>query len=342
MAEQRPLRIGVVGAGLIARRAHLPAFAADPLADLAGICSGHRANAQSAAAEFGVRRVYGSWEELVADPGIEAIDICATSALHGPVAIAALHAGKHVLVEKPMALTLDEADAMLAAARRAERVLMVAHNFRYEPLFEAAKEIVSAGTIGAVRAIRGSFMHAGPEESWGATSDWFWQEEDAGGGALIDLGVHIIDLVRWLMADDPVVEVEAMMTRLEKPTFADDNAIALLRFGSGVVGSVQASWTERPLVELTLVVHGERGRLWIDRGAKRPIVMHLQKEGGGIETLLPELPAQSPLGNPFAHFVRVVREGVAPRSSGQEGRDTLAITLAAYEAARTKRSTAVG
>ena len=341
MAEAKPLRIGVVGAGLIARRAHLPAYAADPLADLSGVCSGHRANAEAAAREFGVRRVYGSWEEMVADPGIEAIDICAINSLHAPVAIAALHAGKHVLVEKPMALTLAEADAMLTAAHRAERVLMVAHNLRYEPVFETAKRLLNEGVIGAVRAIRGTFMHAGPDESWGATSAWFWQEEEAGGGALIDLGVHTIDLIRWLMAGDPVTEVEAMTARLEKPTFADDNAIVLLRFGSGVLGSVQASWTARPVPEVNLVVHGGRGRLWIERGTSRPIVLHVAKEGGGFERLTPELPAAGALGNPFSHFVRVVREGVAPRSSGQDGRNTLAVTLAAYEAARTRRATII-
>jgi predicted dehydrogenase len=342
MAEANPLRIGVVGAGLIARRAHLPAFAVDPLADLAGVCSGHRANAEAAAREFGIRRVYGSWEEMVADPGIEAIDICAINSLHAPVAIAALHAGKHVLVEKPMAVTLAEADAMLHASRRAERVLMVAHNLRYEPLFETAKRLLDEGAIGAVRAIRGTFMHAGPDESWGATSPWFWQEEEAGGGALIDLGVHTIDLIRWLMAGDAVVEVEAMTARLAKPTFADDNAIVLLRFGSGVLGSVQASWTARPLPEVTLVVHGERGRLWIDRGTSRPIVLHLAREAGGVESVIPDVPEHSALGNPFRHFVRTVREAVPPRSGGQDGRDTLAVTLAAYEAARTHRTATVG
>jgi UDP-N-acetylglucosamine 3-dehydrogenase len=329
-----PTRIGVIGCGLIARRTHLPAYAASADADLVAVCSGRRASAESAAAEFGVRRVHDDWRALIADPEIDAVDICAPNALHAPIAIAASQAGKHVLVEKPMALSLAEADAMIAAARAAERVLMVAHNLRYQPVYEAIKRIVADGLIGRPLAARGVFMHAGPDEFWGATSDWFWQEQAAGGGALLDMGIHMIDLLRWFI-DEPVVEVEAMTARLAKPTFADDNAFVLLRFAGGAIASMQASWTARPFPDREVVIHGERGHVALGRAQGEPPALHVQD--GGPETARKvdiALPAVSALVNPFVHFLRVVREGIPPLTSGEEGRATLAVTLAAYEAAR--------
>jgi UDP-N-acetylglucosamine 3-dehydrogenase len=329
-----PTRIGVIGCGLIARRTHLPAYAASADADLVAVCSGSRASAESAAAEFGVRRVHDDWRALIADSEIDAVDICAPNALHAPIAIAASQAGKHVLVEKPMALSLAEADAMIAAARAAERVLMVAHNLRYQPVYEAIKRIVADGLIGRPLAARGVFMHAGPDEFWGATSDWFWQEQAAGGGALLDMGIHMIDLLRWFI-DEPVVEVEAMTARLAKPTFADDNAFVLLRFAGGAIASMQASWTARPFPDREVVIHGERGHVALGRAQGEPPALHVQD--GGPETARKvdiALPAVSALVNPFVHFLRVVREGIPPLTSGEEGRATLAVTLAAYEAAR--------
>ena len=332
-----PTRIGVIGCGLIARRTHLPAYAASDDAELVAVCSGSRASAESAAAEFGVRRVHDDWRALIADPEIDAVDICAPNVLHAPIAIAASWAGKHVLVEKPMALSLAEADAMIAAAREAGRVLMVAHNLRYQPVYEAIKRIVADGLIGRPLAARGVFMHAGPDEFWGATSDWFWQEQTAGGGALLDMGIHMIDLLRWFI-DEPVVEVEAMTARLAKPTFADDNAFVLLRFAGGAIVSMQASWTARPFPDREVVIHGERGHVALGRAQGEPPTLHVQDAGPeSARKVDVALPAVSALVNPFVHFLRVVREGVPPLTSGEEGRATLAVTLAAYEAARSGR-----
>src|SRR4051812_35257731 len=114
-----PLRLGVVGCGAIAVRSHLPAFQALPGVEVIAACSGHRATADAAAARFAIPRVYDHWRELVADPELDAVAVCAPNALHAPVAIAAAASGKHVLVEKPIAVTLDQADAMIAAGRRA-------------------------------------------------------------------------------------------------------------------------------------------------------------------------------------------------------------------------------
>jgi UDP-N-acetylglucosamine 3-dehydrogenase len=334
------VRIGLVGAGLIARRAHLPAYRDDPASEVVAIASQRPENARAVAAEFGVPLVHESWQDLVADPEVEAVDICAPNHLHAEIAIAAARAGKHVLVEKPMALSLAEADAMIAAAQAARVVLMVAHNLRFSPLYRAVKRLVDEGAIGRPLAARGAFMHAGPDEFWGATSDWFWDRARAGGGSLLDMGIHMVDLMRWTIRR-PVVEVVAMTSRMLKPTPFDDNAIVLLRFEGGLVGSVQSSWTARPQPDRSLTVYGEKGYVAAGGPPSEPLVLHTTTAEGTGGRTLPPIPALAADDNPFAHFARCVRRLDTPQVPGEEGRKTLAVVLAAYESAASGRVVAV-
>ena len=336
MPVKRPIRVAVIGCGLIARRAHLPAFVAAEEAELSAVVSGHIESARAAAAEFGEPRVLQTWQEAVADPAIDAIDICTPNSLHAPIAIAAARAGKHVLVEKPMAVTLLEADAMIAAAREAGVVLMIAHTLRFVPIYEAIKLALSDGVIGEPLTARAIFMHAGPDDYWGAASDWFWREETAGGGSLLDLGIHMIDMLRWCI-DRPVIEVAAMTARALKPTFADDNAFVLMRFAGDVLASVQTSWTAVPSPDRQIAIHGTLGHVFMNLAATPPLTIQLA-DGAGERTMVPDLPAVSPLGNPFVHFLRCILDDAPPLTSGEEGRASLAVALAAYESARNGRS----
>lgn len=340
MPEPAPIRVAVIGCGLVAQRSHLPAYVAAPEAELAAVVSGHRETAETVAAQFGHPRVHGSWQEAVADPDVDAIDICTPNSLHAPIAIAAARAGKHVIVEKPMATTLADADAMVGAAREAGVTLMVAHNLRFVPIYQAIQKAMAEGTIGAPFSARGIFMHAGPEEFWGATSSWFWQEQDAGGGSLLDMGIHMIDLLRWIIGR-PVLEVTAMTSRVSRPTFADDNAMLVMRMEGDVLASVQSSWSARPFPDRQIAIHGELGHIAMGRSAEEPLVINL-KEGEGSRKVIPEVLATSPVGDPFASFVRSIQAGIEPPVTGEDGRETLAVALAAYQSAHTGQVAQLG
>ena len=335
-----PVRVGVVGCGLIARREHLPSYTSNPDAELVGVTSGRRETAEAAAREFGARRVYDTFDELLADPEVEAVDLCTPNALHAPMAIAAARAGKHVLVEKPMALTLTEADAMIGAARESGVLLMVAHNLRYVPVYEQIKRIVAEGVIGRPFSARGSFMHAGPDEFWGADSEWFWDAAQAGGGSLFDMGIHMIDLLRWFIGR-PVTEVTAMTARVFKPTPFDDNAMVTMRFEGDVLAAMQSSWSARPFPDRHVLIHGELGHVHMGRSTAEPLVVNLKGEDG--DRVIPwEIPKRDAPYNPFVEFIRCIRTGDTPRTSAEEGRATLAVTLAAYESAQTRQVVRVG
>jgi predicted dehydrogenase len=320
---------------LIAQRAHLPGYAACDEAEVVALASGSLDRAREVAAEAGISTIYERWQDLVADPAVEAVDICAPNHLHAVMAVAAANGGKHVLVEKPMALSLPEADAMIEAARAAGVLLMVSHNLRFVPIYAEVKRIIASGEIGRPLAGRGVFMHAGPDEFWGAESEWFWDER-AGGGSLLDMGVHMIDLMRWYF-DERVVEVTAMTSRLVKPTPFDDNAVVVMRFAGGALASVQSSWTARPEPDRQVTIHGEDGHVAMGRTQAEPLFVHVRDETG-TRRYAPAIPASTAARSPFAHFANCIRSGERPLIDGEEGRRTLAVTLAAYESASAGRA----
>lgn len=321
-------RIGLIGCGTVARRLHLPAFKNTPGAEVVAFASRSVASAKAAAAEYGGGEVFDDWHEVLI-AGVDAVDICSPNRAHAEQAVAAARAGKHVLVEKPIACTVDEADAMLAAAREAKVVLHVAHNMRYVPALVAARGEIAAGAIGTIVGLRAAFGHSGPHD-WAPEASWFHDPDLSGGGPLIDLGVHAIDFVRFVTQMD-VVEVSAI---LYGDGAVEDAAHVLLRFATGATGAVHSSWVTRPAPDFGLTVFGTDGTVHVD--ARTPL--HVRPSAGDKRVVdLPEISS-----NACADFVRAINgdEGL-PGATGADGRAALAVVCAAYEAARTGRTVPV-
>ena len=319
----------MVGCGTVARALHLPGLRGAG-ADVVAFASRSRASAEAAARDWGGGEVLDRWEDAVRRPDVDAVAVCSPNAFHPEQAIAAAEAGKHVLVEKPIATTLAEADAMIAAADRAGVVLMTAHNLRFAAPFVAASRVVASGGVGDVVGVRVAFGHAGPQ-LWAPRADWFFDPERSGGGALIDLGIHAADLLRAVLAPLEVVEVAAF---LHGEGAVDDAAQLALRFSNGAVGSLHASWVARPGPDHQLTVFGTDATLHLD--GRTPLT-RTGLDGGRGERI--EAPTDLP--DLFAGFVAAVTGGAAAPVSGRDGRAALAIVTAAYESAATGRAVAV-
>jgi UDP-N-acetylglucosamine 3-dehydrogenase len=325
-----PLRVGVIGCGAIATRVHLPGWRAAGAA-VTAFTSGRPASAAKAAAEWGGGVAVDDWRELIRRDDVDAVDICTPNALHAPIAIAAAQAGKHVLVEKPIAISLAAADAMIDAARAADIILMTAHTLRFLTPFVLVRDAVAAGRIGEVTGFRAALGHAGPA-AWAPDAKWFYERESAGGGALVDLGIHLADLLRAILEDE-AAEVAAMLTG--PPGALEDSAQLVLRFRRGAVGTLAASWAARPGPDHQLLVFGTEGTVALqpDGGVL------LRSAGDGASERL-ELSGGPP---PDVHraFVDAVVSGAVPAVTGADGRAALAIVTAAYEAATTGTTVAV-
>src|SRR5699024_9956326 len=195
---------------------------------------------------------YEDYGKLLADKNVDAVSVCTPNYLHAEIAIAALEAGKQVLCEKPMGVTLSEMDAMIEAEERSAGQLMVGHNQRFVKEHEVAKEWIASGRLGEIYSFRTTFGHPGPEgwsvdgrDSWFFEERvmWYCEESQAAMGAMGDLGVHKADLIRFLL-DEEVTEVGGMISKKAKDfSNVDDNAVCVLRTESGIIGTLQASWS---------------------------------------------------------------------------------------------------
>ncbi|PWW35046.1 MULTISPECIES: Gfo/Idh/MocA family protein [Paenibacillus] len=330
------IKVAVFGCGAIAERRHIPEYAANENVELVAFADPIVERAEKMAETYG-GKAYSSYEELLANEEVDAVSVCTPNYLHASMAIAAANAGKHVLVEKPMAVTTEEGEQMIEAAKKNGVYLMVGHNQRLMPPHVKAKEILDSGKLGKVLNFRTSFGHPGPE-GWsvdGAES-WFFRKEEAIMGAMGDLGVHKSDFIRYLLNDE-VSEVAGFISTLHKEnTKVDDNATCLLRMKSGAIGTLVASWTQYRAGDNSTVLWCENGVMKIGTVEGDEVIVELTN--GTVETYKVGAMAtnekQVPSGVIDA-FVESIVTQTPPSISGEEGLRSLQVILAAFESEKT-------
>ncbi len=350
------VRVGIIGCGAITRRAYLPGFSkpgsanaskANPYYESGGCENAHvvalsdvdGARARALAEEFQVPHVYEDWHELLAQKDVDAVCVNTPNFLHAEMTIAAADAGKHVMVEKPMAATVQQADAMIAAAKKNNVLLMVDQSQRFWPIHETAEAIIRSGAIGKVISIRGKMAHGGPQ-FWSPGGTWFMKSAEGVHGAMFDIGIHKLDLIRFLVGQK-ITEVAAFTSTHRQGIDVEDNAVAILRFDSGATGVLEASWTCNPR-ENTTYVYGEFGNLRLGHSPEEPIYVEYAIPDSAQNRDIPPgkltagrhvpfVPQRSRLGGPWQHFVDSIINNTQPTPSGEDARDTLEAVLAAFK-----------
>ena len=261
------IKVGIIGCGKIAQVRHIPEYAANPHAEVYGFYDINLARAEELAKKYG-GKAFASYEALLADPEIEAVSVCAANHAHAEISVAALKAGKHVLCEKPMAVTLEECEAMVAAAKESGKYLMIGQNQRLAKAHAKAKELIEQGAIGKVLTFRTIFGHGGPE-TWSidpGSNVWFFDKTKAAMGAMADLGIHKTDMIQYVLGSK-IVKTQAVLTTLDKKDATgsligvDDNAICIYQMENGVIGTMTASWTYYAAEDNTTVIYGTKGEL---------------------------------------------------------------------------------
>ena len=221
-------------------------------------------------------KAYDSFEALLADPQVEAIIVSVPPQFHEKQVIAALQAGKHVLCEKPLAPTVDACRRMTDAARDAGRVLTTGFNHRYFPAIQDVKRALDSGAIGTLDHIRAFAGHTGLSEF---KAPWMYDKDIMGGGALMDVGIHMIDLTHYLLGD--IAEVQGVSTtNVWKLDRSEDNGLALLRNRAGVTALFQATWTEWKGYRFYIEAYGDKGMAAAYYAPMRSVLITMDKPGG--------------------------------------------------------------
>lgn len=327
------LKIAFTGTGHISR---VHARAARGLPDLEAVAIvNHRPESMADyAAEFGIERQYTTVEALLADGGVDILCVSTPNYLHAPQAIAALEAGIHVMVEKPMALDAVEAEAMRRAGEESGAKLLVAHCWRFDEEVNWLKRQIDDGRLGRILRSKGYGIHV----NWGPEG-WFTQAQYAGGGALADMGVHAIDAARYLLGDPQPLSVYAKIATQYTDYDVDDSGTIWINWDGGATSIVESGWwwphADGP--EAGTQLYGTRGF-----GQLFPTRLELpDRQEGSVATIEPGFPAareehcpQEMYDRQLAYFVDCIRADETPSPGAAEGLVNMRIIDAALESSR--------
>ncbi len=342
MSEQ--IKVAVIGVGM--GKHHAECYQRCPRAELVALCDQDERRLAEVAGILGVERTFTDTEELFRLPGLQAVSVALPNFLHAPVTIAALNAGLHVMCEKPLAMNAGEAAEMVATARRVGRQLMVHFNTRFNETSRLIKHAVEDGDLGSLYFGR-TLWHR--NRGIPGLGGWFTRKDRSGGGALIDIGVHRLDLALWLMGFPKVRSVSAstyshlgeqLGERQGKSFDVDDLAAGFLRFENGASMTFEISWASQTEKREDMCTHlmGTKGGAIIrniDEGYTMEARLLIDVGGSLMEaeprTRLPGVETAQ------AHFVHCLLEGRETLAPGEQGLAVMRVLDAIYESARTGR-----
>lgn len=338
---KQKLGAGIIGCGGIGW-IHAQAFSKTPLTNLVAVADVVEERAKGLIQKYNAKAWYTNYEEMLQRRDIHVVSVCTPPWLHKQMVLEAVEAGKHVLCEKPMALSLDEAEEMVNGAKKAGVKLAIDFHNRYLPAHQKAKKLLDEGLIGRLFQIRCRlgypFLESAYLQNLSHMKDWLFIAEKSGGGVLMDIGSHWIDLARFFVGND-VKSVSALIGTVSRSIKVDDNIMILCEFENGVQGVIDVSWTQRGgfwFIELygldgTMICNGPQPIMIYTEKKDEP---HLLRKAW----IYPRLePAEEPHERLIREFVEAIENCTEPPVSGEDGKKAQEIIKAAYESYKTKR-----
>lgn len=311
------IRYGIIGFGRFAEKAIAPAIRSSPNSELMAIQKRSAEAAEQKARELAIPQAFGSVEALVKNASVDAVFIVSANAAHCPETLAAAAAGKHVIVEKPMAMDTVEGNRMIAACRAAGVRLMVGHMLRLSPLMIRMRELVRLGSIGKPLYARADFVY----DARLSQRAWLYDRKTAGGGPVFDIGVHCLDTLRFVL-DDEVIHTESQLEPLPTETTTESTALLQLRFARGTIGSIFCSYNtslRRTFVEIV----GKGGLLNASNftlGDRiTPLTIIRETPGGSTEERTEQIAVPNLYIEEITHFSDCVLNNREPALSGENG-----------------------
>ena len=333
-----------VGIGIVGSRFQAECIAASVKtmpedAEVVAVASPSRGHAEAFARRYGIPASYTDYREMLRDPRVEMIHISAPNYVHARITTEAARAGKHVICEKPLCVTLEDADEMIDVCRKAGVLLLYAEELFFAPKYVKAKQMADEGAFGRVHLVKQGEKHSGPH------ADWFWDVKLSGGGALMDLGCHGIAFCWWFLGKPNVKSVYAQLsTQVHADrTEGDDEAITIIEFDGGAVGIVENSWNRPGGMDDSIEIFGDKGQTYADMlmGNALPTYSEVgfgyavEKAATTRGWTYPVFEEHWNYGFPqeMRHFARCVRGKEAPISDGETGRVVQEVLYAAYASA---------
>jgi predicted dehydrogenase len=333
MAE--PIRIAIIGTGVMAQVTHIPIWKTIPNVEIFAVCDKVKNKAQWVADKFKIKHTFDDVDDLLKLDEIDAVDICTPTNSHMPLTVAALSAGKHVLVEKPIARNYEESKKMADAAKKHKRLLMVAMNVRFRPDAITLRTFTQKNELGEIFYCKTGWLQR-KEKLVHRT--WLSEKEMSGGGVFMDLGIQMLDVGLWLMGNHKPESVKATTYNKITQLDVEDSAAVFVRLENGATLTVEVSWTllfEKDFFYTN--IFGTKGGALLN-----PLRIHKELHGNLVNVTPAKAESSTNLykksyENEINHFVECLRKGGDFLSFGHENLERMRIVDAVYESAKSGR-----
>ena len=332
-------KVAILGAGFITD-IHIESYHRFvPEAEVVAVYARNAGKAKAFAEKHQVPQWFDDLDAIIENSGCEVVDICLPNYLHASATLKAAAAGKHIIIEKPLAVTLEEADAMIEACKKAGVKLMYAEELCFAPKYERVRQMVKEGAVGDIYMLKQSEKHSGPH------TNWFYDINLSGGGVLMDMGCHAFGWFRWMLNNAKVSSVYASMsTVLHKGrTKGEDNSVVIVEFENGVTAVAENSWAKHGGMDDKSEVYGTGGVVYADLFMGNAAISY-SKSGYGYAmekadttigwsfTVFEEVFNQG-YPHELKHFIECVQQDKQPLVTGEDGRAVLEMIYAAYASA---------
>ena len=341
MTSKGKVKVGIIGSQFEAD-IHAASFQIMPEeAEVVAVASPTPGHAEELARRCGIPRVFHDYRAMLREPDLEMVTIAAPNYLHAQMTVDCAEAGKHVVCEKPLCMTLEEADTMIEACRRRGVLLMYAEELFFTPKYVKAKQMADDGAFGRLYLVKQSEKHFGPH------APWFWDVDRSGGGVLMDMGCHGIAFCWWLLGRPKIKSVYCQMgtyVHADK-TRGEDDSFCILEFEGNAVGVVENSWARRGGMDDRIELYGEGGVTYANLHMGNALPTFSEYGYGYAVEKAPSTkgwtyPVFDELWNygfpqEMRHFARCVRGKESPQATGEDGRTVLEVLYAGYQSAGT-------
>ena len=340
------VNVGIVGTGLIQDSLHMPAYAEIERARVVAVAGTTHEKASAFAKKWNIGKAYYGAEgiaKLCGDPEVDVVDIGIPNNLHLQTIVTASENKKHIICEKPLGRNAAEAKAALDAAEKNGVLNCYAENQVFMPQLTKAMEFVGSGVIGKITWVRAREAHSGPH------SRWFWDPDVAGGGVLLDMGCHTIEVIRHILNKSRPLEIAAWTATLVHKTNAEDNSLVLIKFDGSTLGQCENSWSAKGGVDIRLEIYGSEGVIFIDVTRETGVRVFSAAPEGHTAYIVEKADASKGWMYPawrehetygflpeLRHFIDCVGKGETPRETFRDGLLVNRIIDAAYEASKAK------
>ena len=337
-------KVAILGCGFIA---HIHASSYQRFVHHAEVVAVYTRRAEKAKAfadQFSIPAYFDDVDKLLEETDCDVVDICLPNYLHHEVCLKAANAGKHVIVEKPLCLSLQEADEMIATCKKNGKLLMYAEELCFAPKYERMRAIMDSGAVGNLYMLKQCEKHSGPH------SRWFYESDKSGGGVMMDMGCHAIAWFRWMLKGAKVKNVYGNFMRVLHDTDGEDHSVTQIEFekdGRTILCIGEDSWAKQGGMQDCIEVYGDKGVGYADLFQGNSSQLYSldgydyasEKAGATTGWTFPVFEEAFNQGYPqeLGHFIDCVREGKTPLVTGEDGREVLEIIHAAYTSAKEGR-----